>query len=81
MSRAANARNLWREVLSPATSRTLAAAPWLWLAMMVPLVIDGHWSIVAVGRVTLLALPVLPVLFVIAVLAQVFRNREQDSRP
>jgi hypothetical protein len=60
----------WSEILRRAGRTTLRAAPWLWVAAMMPVVIDGAWRLKTIGRVTLVAAAVVPLIFLVAVAVQ-----------
>jgi hypothetical protein len=63
-------RRPWGEVLRRAGGTTVRSAPWLWLTGMFVLVIERAWTLKAVGHVTVVAVELLPVLFLIAVAVQ-----------
>jgi hypothetical protein len=60
----------WNAVLRVAARRTLSALPWVWVAAMVPVVVEGAWKVRTIGRVTLIALAIVPIVFAVAVFVQ-----------
>jgi hypothetical protein len=63
-------RRPWNEVLRRAAATTARAAPWIWLVVMVPVALEGAWRLSKIGRVTLVAIEALPLVFVVAVAIQ-----------
>jgi hypothetical protein len=65
-------RRPWSEVLRRAAMLTVRVAPWVWVTSMLAVVFEGAWTLSAIGRVTLVAIEVLPLLFLTAVAVQRF---------
>jgi len=63
-------RRPWNEVLRGAAATTAGAALWIWIVVMIPVAVDGPWSLSTIGRMTLVALEALPLVFVVAVAIQ-----------
>lgn len=60
----------WRDVFRRASATTARAAPWVWIAVMIPVVVEGAWKLKTIGRVTLVAVAALPLVFLVAVAVQ-----------
>jgi hypothetical protein len=60
----------WSDVFRRATATTARAAPWVWIAVMIPVVVEGAWRLRTIGRVTLLAVAALPLVFLVSVAVQ-----------
>ena len=80
MPAAAEAPKPWNEVVRVAALRTLSAIPWVWVAAMVPVVVEGTWKLSTIGRVTLIALATVPLVFAVAVFVQRLPWTRQRTR-
>lgn len=57
----------WGAVLRLASRRTVGALPWVWVATMVPVVVEGAWKPQVLGRTALITLAIAPLVFAIGV--------------
>ncbi len=70
----------WSDVVRVAARRTLSPTPSVWVAAMVPVVVEGVWKLSTIGRVTLIALAMVPLVFAVAVFVQRLPWTRQRTR-
>lgn len=61
----------WKVVFRRAGATTMRASPWVWLAVLTPLLFGGSWTLRNVATLTLVALATLPLVFLVAVAVQI----------
>ena len=60
----------WKQIVRRAVRTTLRTSPLVWILAMIPLLFEGSWNLKTVGMLTVLALSMLPVIFLLVVALQ-----------
>lgn len=71
-SDAASPAERWKEVLRRARAATLRISPWMLVLVLIPLLFEGTWRLKTIAGLTLLALGMLPLIFLAVVAVQLF---------
>jgi hypothetical protein len=61
----------WRQIVRSAAIAAIRLSPLIWLAQLIPLALDDAWSYRNVVLSLVLAVATLPLMFLVAVVAQI----------
>ena len=60
----------WKQIVTRAARTTLRTSPLVWILAMIPLLFEGSWNLKTVGMLTVLALAMLLIIFLLLVALQ-----------